>query len=108
MTVSDNPLADANSICQIIKECAKGGVSELKLGNLSLVFGPKDKSDKPLEAIETRSFEQETQKISNEAEAQRLAERVQQDLEELSITDPAAYERMLSLQGDLGNVGETS
>ena len=99
-----NFVASASDLCRIIKTCAKYKVSEVRIGELELVLTPKDKSEslKTLDKIETKSVEQ-AKKIGEEALSKERLERIEEDLEELKLTDPLSSERLIG--GELGDVG---
>lgn len=86
----------AAEICSIIKACANTSVREFRIGDLYLAFGPKDPS---VQMVETKPLQ--ATEISEEARTQAIAERVEQDLDELKLTDPFAYERLLG--GEIGD-----
>lgn len=86
--------------------CARSGVREIKFGKLSLIFGEKDKSlNSSLEVVQTIPNEQESEKITEEAAQKDMREAAIEYLEELQLTDPLAYEKLLG--GDLDG-GSTS
>lgn len=87
--------------------CAKSGVVEAHINGIDLIFGEKDKSPaKSIAVVETKPFaEQESQKISEEAQQKELKDKIIEDLEELQLTDPLAYEQIIG--GDLDG-GSTS
>lgn len=92
-----NLVASMNDLCQLIKICARYQVLEAEINGLRLVFGPRDKSAKSkiLNSAQTKLVEQESQKISDEANKNDRLDRVSEDLEELKLTDPLAYEQLL-------------
>lgn len=77
---------------------------EIKFGELNLIFGEKDKSPKQsLEVVQTRPDEQESEKITEEARQKDNRDAAIEYLEELQLTDPLAYEKLLG--GDLDGGG---
>ncbi len=73
---------------------------ELSFNGIYLNFGEKDQLPKsPL--VETKPLGQ-ADKISEQAEKQQLAFVVEQGLEELRLTDPLAYEKLI--EGELEDV----
>lgn len=104
--MAKNPLYSAKDLCKLIKTCAKYKVLEVQIGELRLSFGPKDKSvttPKTLDLVQTRSVEQASQKIGEESQAKDRLDRISDDLEELKLTDPLAYEKLIG--GELEDVG---
>lgn len=106
----ENFVATPRDLCQLIKVCAKHRVTEIVIGDLRLTFLPKDKSEKranKLDPVETKRIEQASQQISDESQEHDRLERLSEDLEELKLQDPLAYERLLG--GELiGDGTETS
>ena len=87
-------LASSEDLCRIIETCAKSHVRELKLDSLFLQFGLADQPIQSL-ATETKFSEQASQEIEAEATKQLNVAALQQDLDELKISDPLAYEQLL-------------
>ena len=90
---------DSKSICDIIKTCSKCNVTNFKYGDLEFSFyideynkiAEKEFSSiDPLEALETEVQVTESMKKDKELE----------DLEELMMLDPIAYEEKM-LEGEL-------
>lgn len=99
-----NFVASASDLCRIIKICAKYKVREIQIGELNLVFGLSDKANhKTSRVVETKSIEQASQKIKEEVQTKDRVDRLEEDLEELRLTDPLAYERLIG--GEIGDVG---
>lgn len=99
-------VAYSDDICRIIKVCAQSGVQEIKFGDLHLIFGEIDKTPtNNLRSVKTKPREQESQKISEEAQEKERLDNVAEYLSDLQLTDPLAYEKLLS--GDL-DVGSTT
>lgn len=99
----NNFVVNADDLCRIIKECAKSKVRELNLGALNLAFGPTDQLDlKPLDSVETKPLEQ-AMKISEEERLREKEARFQDELDQLRLTDPLAYEKYIA-EGDLKDV----
>lgn len=99
----DSLLAVAKDVCRIITVCAKNGVSEFRLGDIHLVFGAVDQPSIQPRMVQTKPLE--TKSISDEAEAQDRLEATKTYLDELLISDPLAYEKLLA--GDLDVEGGT-
>ncbi len=100
-------LVSAKELCDLIKTCAKNGVNTFHIGNIKLEFG---KVDQPIQSpiILTQTSVDETQavKISAEAERQMSFDRLQQEVDELKLSDPLAYEKFI--EGEIGDVGGRS
>lgn len=92
-------MVNASELCKIIKTCVNSNVNEIRIGELYMAFGWKDKSIEPLGMVETKPAEQ----ISHEAMLVEKQARLQDELENLKLTDPLAYERALA-EGELGDV----
>lgn len=102
----NNLVADVDDLCRIIAVCAKNGILEARVGELQLIFGKKDQSfQNPFASVQTKPNEQQIQKISEEAKEQDRISRIEYDLEELKLSDPLGYERLLGV-GELGDGGE--
>lgn len=94
---TQNYIVDADALCKIIGMCAKSGVAKLQLGALQLVFDAKDKSVESLSMVETKPLEQEqANKIGEEVQAQELARLREDELENLKLANPLAYERFIA------------
>lgn len=70
-----------------------------------MAFGVRDQSTKPLDVVETKSVEQAIT-ISDEARRRENAAKLEDELENLKLTDPLAYERLLA-GGELEDVGSS-
>lgn len=103
---SNNSLVNIGDLCRIIKECATYGVREVQFNGLHLIFGESDQPPKILNRLRPNPSSKKAKTITDEAHATELADRVFQDLEELKLTDPLSYEKLL--EGELGDVGSTS
>lgn len=87
-----NFLFNAESLCELIRVCSKSNVKRFDFGDLHLAFGDPDQGapiqtriDHPLD--ETRSKE-----IAREAELEQAELRVDDEIDNLLVTDPASYE----------------
>lgn len=107
LSMGNNFVVKSKDVCRIIKECAKFNVLELSLGDLHLVFDSKDPlNQRTLVIPQTKGSEQAATKISKEAEAKERSESLRQDMEELRLTDPLAFEHLMS-EGDIEVGGES-
>lgn len=101
-------LANIDDLCKIIAVCAKHGVSEVSVGELHLSFGMRDQQTNTYQPrtrpVPTRN--KAAQKIQSEAEASDIAHQLSEDIEELKLSNPLAYERLLAT-GEVEDVGET-
>jgi hypothetical protein len=109
LSKADNLVANIDDLCKIIAVCAKNGVSEIRVGEFCLSFGMEDHQPNtyPIRKRPVPTRNKAAQKIQEEAEAQSLAQQVSDDLEELKLSNPLAYERLLAT-GEVGDVGELS
>lgn len=99
-------LFTSNDICKIIKECAKSGVSELKLGDfINVQFDHKahlDESALPEKAIQDkpRVFPPTEPHLEAEIEETALiqdkSERINDELDEMLLSNPAEFEDMMA------------
>lgn len=93
----------AKDLCRIIKACAHNKVKEVRVNGLHLVFGSETQSESNTLGIDPpRSVEQASEKIAEESLSKDRLDALQLDLEEIKITDPLAYERLIG--GELGDV----
>ena len=99
----NNSVVSPKELCKIIEVCAAQGVHEFNFNGIYLVFGGADQPTQKHSPIKTKSGQ--ANKITEEAEAQQLAFQREQSLEELRLTDPLAYERLI--EGELEDVRET-
>lgn len=99
-------MASTDDLCRIIKICAKSNVTKISIGELRLEFEPGDQTVPQLSRkIDTKSIEQATQQISEEAGEEQRKASMQQWLEELRITDPYEFEKLIG-GGELEDVGK--
>lgn len=76
------------------------------MGELHFSFGEIDQSNQnPSESVQTKPVEQESIKISEEAREQDRLSILAEELEDLKLSDPLAYERLIGI-GELGDGGE--
>ena len=89
------PTLSATDVCAIIKECGQSGVRELKFYGLNLSFGNLVAA----QAIEPVIVPHETQKKSDsqarEAIERRELELKDEFVQDLLVSDPQEYERLL-------------
>lgn len=84
--------------------CAQNGVHEIKFGDLHLIFGEANKPPTQYpRAAKTKLSEQESKKISNEAQMIDRAQYAQEYIDELRLSDPLEYEKLLAGDGDVGD-----
>jgi hypothetical protein len=81
----------AKSICGIISECRKSGVSTFVLGNLRIEFNQYSEPPKPMELVVQR--QEELLPVREKARLQK--EKFEDLLEEARLADPALYEQLL-------------
>lgn len=114
---------NAKEICYIVKACSEAGVTELKFGDLEVIFGGEASSlsEKATPALmgftENRAYQKEQQpaKLARDALSAKLSLFDTKILEEidksqLMIEDPIGYEQFVvdeQLSRDAGNHGET-
>lgn len=80
--------------------CAQSGVQEVRFGELHVIFGGINQSlEKALDKVQTKPDEQKSQEIIKEALAEQKRNNLADQLEELKLTDPLAYEQLIG--GDL-------
>lgn len=96
----DIGLASTKSLCKLIKVCVKSNVTSLKLGDIQLEFGTQTRV--PILA-QTRADEFQAVKITEEAIKDDRAEQLSQEVEDLRLSDPLAYEKFI--EGTLGDAG---
>ncbi len=101
-------LVSAKELCDLIKTCAKNGVNTFHIGNIKLEFGQGNQPTPNTPIPEPTIALDETQavKISAEAERQMSFDRLQQEVDELKLSDPLAYEKFI--EGEIGDVGGRS
>lgn len=93
----------AVDICAIIEAGHKGGVSRLKLGALLIEFTPRKMEPDPILMHEDPISDQSgTTQATTEQDEKKSREPSEADLDDLLITDPAAYEKLI-LSGELGD-----
>lgn len=89
---------ETNDILRILKECAKLGVSHLKMGELEISFSPVEmRAEIPKKVREKPRLQAQYEKESIETQEVTLK---QDKLDELMLSDPEEYERLLS-EGEL-------
>lgn len=98
-TLDKKELVNYQEVCSIIKACKNSGVSELRLGELHLVFGQRQSKVKP-RPLENGKVQPVEQNLITPEE--RIAEREteieleeQEELQQLAISNPLEYERRL-------------
>lgn len=86
-------------ICRLIVACKENGVSELKFGELHLLFGngPEKSPEEitPSAAIPSEDLKAQEQ-VSKEAEAQLRFAEEQDDVSLMVLEDPAEMERRIA------------
>lgn len=107
---------DAQGISLILDSCARNGVAILKFGELEVWFGPKagptpknpplppGSDGYPVANEETQTPSPGTEMPNHEKITQETLEQDErilreQQLEELAITDPVAYEKLVNAGG---------
>lgn len=107
-TLKDEKVVDnINDLCKLIRVCAESGIYEVKFKEIHLIFGEGHKLPiKKTHKIETRSQEQKSKEISEEASMAERLKMNEMEVEELRLTDPLAYETLIA-QGDL-DVGSST
>lgn len=105
ISIQDNiGLVNTAELCQLIKVCAKNKVSLFNFGGIKLEFGKIDQSSKTKNILaQTSADETKATKIKEEAERKLSLEQLQQDVEELKLSNPLAYEQFI--EGELGDAG---
>lgn len=98
-------LVSAADLCKIISTCARANVRALKLLDIEIQFGPIDQSipNQNNSLVETKLVEQATQILVEEESRQRSFEQLQQDVEELKLTDPLAFEQLIGGESEVGS-----
>lgn len=92
----------ASDISAILKSCAESKVRVLKYGGLYLRFGPSA-AELQAESVQSLPAKEIAAIQTQIAEQARVAEGIRAgevDIEDLQLTDPARYERMI-LEGKL-------
>jgi hypothetical protein len=105
--VTQVPVLKAEEVCSILKVCAEAGVNEITFRDLNVRFGPPAETRRPEQDAESASpsssetvLSEIAAKIDQETiEEQEIRIREQQ-LDELRITDPLAYEKLV-ISGEL-------
>lgn len=108
----------AEEVCVIIKVCGEAKVTELKLGDLQVIFLPKeetrpgvtlksplaslDQAPPPLTAAEIAEIQRKEAKKALERDEARVRK---EQLEEMFLTDPLRAEELLR-QGELEPDGD--
>lgn len=89
---------ETNDILRILKECAKLGVTHLKMGELEISFSPvEDKADIPKKVREKPKLQAQYERESIETQEVTVK---QKNLDELLLSDPEEYERLI-IEGEL-------
>lgn len=96
---------NVKNVCEIIKACGSAGVSKLKFGDLELEFHIREEKQEITQTIPMYSVSHtyqddnsqgpESDSVSPELLQKQEAELKQQEVSEMLITDPAAYEELL-------------
>jgi len=91
-------------ICSIIEACALNRVSELKFGELHIYLGPRIKPAQPQAIAEKAILDEQTENEKKYLE-QSDNEAYENDLAELMIREPHAFEKLIS-EGNADTDGE--
>ena len=103
---------DAKSICSIIKECCRSGVTKFKLGDLELEFGDVNQRTQIPLVSHTRPGkfrEADPTKIQNIDEHGQYQDEIlsrEEEAELMLLEDPERFEEMLA-QGEFEDVNES-
>lgn len=90
-------------LTKILKSCKELGVSELKFGNLSVVFGEKTMPQPLTSSVrQTKAAEIQTQVVEKEALQQLSKELDEEELSVMSIENPEMFEQLL-IEKELGD-----
>lgn len=93
-TKNSKVVLSAADICAIIKECGQSGVREFSYDSLCISYGQNYAPN--LEPVHVAPQLQEAQIVqSQEAIELKAAESQEDRMQQMLITDPAEYERML-------------
>lgn len=98
---SEIKLVSASELCQLIKVCAKANVRTFKFGDIHLDFGSQE-AHQPVvtnHVLDTIPDDKEIKKFSEELSVEQL----RQDIDELKLSNPLAYEQFI--EGEIGDVG---
>jgi hypothetical protein len=101
LTLDNNLVVNSEELCRIIKMCAKFGVQEVKFKDVHLIFGERDQSPNP--GLRPSLASKESQKISEEEFERTSFEKLQDDVEELKLTDPLMFEKLIAGEFDVGS-----
>ena len=107
----------ANDICKIIKQCAQAGVSKfgIQSGQLTVEFSQKanltnsytpEKANQEGLVVFPEGDAVESEKLAEDASILTEGSFVDEDLDNLQITDPYRYEELLSTEGALESAKE--
>lgn len=103
MSPDTKTVFNVEQVCAIISKCAESGVTELKFGDLHVSFQPKSEQTTQAATWARPAHHSDTE-ISEELLRQTDKERLEQDerrfreeqLAEMMLTDPLAYEELLA------------
>ena len=96
MNTMANMELDTKKISAIIKACGKAGVQEFSLGELRITFGTKTDPDLSVSPLSGEALSDEDHRKLNEQSLEQDEVRTRENqMEELLITDPAQYERLI-------------
>lgn len=76
--------------------CAQNCVQEVRLGELHLVFGKVDQLPFHPAAVKTKPRDKQAKQITEESEKAQLREIAEENLEQLKLSDPFGYERIMA------------
>lgn len=90
-------LDSVKDLCKLISTCARANVRTLKINDIEIQFGQATPSSVPkiISPVDTRLVEQASQNLVEEEARQTRFDMLQQDVEELKLTDPLAFEQLI-------------
>jgi hypothetical protein len=101
--VSGEQKYTAEELVRILKACKSAGVTELKIGDISVQFcRVEDRQTKRVESEIHPPTEAELKEAASDTLVRENLESAEDRLDLLQIENPALYERML-IEGELGD-----
>ncbi len=99
-------MIEGKDLKAIIRECAKRGVAELKIGDFHIKFGSVEDIQAPKAKSEIKAPSKAVLKAAeNQALVAENAEHNENMLANLQLEDPVAFEKML-IEGELEEDGK--